>query len=71
MGHILLTLFLGQLTKILFYDIFFEYFYGGIAQSVEQTAHIRSVIGSSPIAAIIEKRSKTSRSEVFGRFFCF
>ncbi len=24
---------------------------GGIAQSVEQTAHIRSVIGSSPIAA--------------------
>ena len=25
---------------------------GGIAQLVEQTAHIRSVIGSSPIAAI-------------------
>ena len=32
------------------------YKHGGIAQSVEQTAHIRSVIGSSPIAAIIEKR---------------
>ena len=27
--------------------------YGGIAQLVEQTAHIRSVIGSSPIAAKI------------------
>ena len=30
-----------ELTKISFYDIFFEYFYGGIAQLVEQTAHIR------------------------------
>jgi hypothetical protein len=26
---------------------------GGIAQLVEQTAHIRSVIGPSPIAAIV------------------
>ena len=29
------------LTKISFYAILFKYFYGGIAQSVEQTAHIR------------------------------
>ena len=29
-----------------------NYIYGGIAQLVEQTAHIRSVIGPSPIAAI-------------------
>ena len=33
---------------------------GGIAQLAEQTAHIRSVIGSSPIAAIFSKSLSTN-----------
>ena len=31
----------GVLTKIFFYVIVIQYFYGGIAQLAEQTAHIR------------------------------
>ena len=38
------------LTKTPLFASFYWYF-GGIAQLVEQAAHIRSVIGSSPIAA--------------------
>ena len=37
--------------------------HGGIAQLVEQTAHIRSVIGPSPIAATIQSSSCSSISE--------
>lgn len=38
--------------------------YGGIAQLVEHTAHIRQVIGSSPIAA-----NKPERDFLSGFFF--
>jgi hypothetical protein len=32
---------------------YFFFIYGGVAQSVEQTAHIRSVRGSNPFATTI------------------
>ena len=49
------------------FNQFEVFFYGGIAQQVEHTAHIRQVIGSNPIAA----KSRLFNTNSLFCFYCY